>query len=154
MLRQSEAFSNQYRLATLAAPQRQPPGSRTMIVIQQHHPEPTPIAGIEHSTWAGEADGLSQLSVWRQTLAPGAASPPHRHDCDEVVMCLAGCGEVHTEGQVHRFGADTTLALPGHKVHQLFNVGPLPLELLAVLAATPVHTEFPDGQTIDLPWRT
>jgi len=125
-----------------------------MIVIQQHHPEPTPIAGIEHSTWAGAADGLSQLSVWRQTLAPGAASPPHRHDCDEVVMCLAGCGEVHTEGQVHRFGADTTLALPGHKVHQLFNVGPLPLELLAVLAATPVHTEFPDGQTIDLPWRT
>jgi quercetin dioxygenase-like cupin family protein len=125
-----------------------------MIVIEQHRPEPTPIPGIEHSTWAGAADGLSQLSVWRQTLAPGAASPPHRHDCDEVVMCLAGWGEVHTGGQVHRFGADTTVALPKDEVHQLFNVGPLPLELLSVLAATPVHTELPDGQAIDLPWRT
>jgi quercetin dioxygenase-like cupin family protein len=125
-----------------------------MIVIPQQCPEPTPIPGIEHSTWASAADGLSQLSVWRQTLAPGAASPPHRHDCDEVVMCLAGWGEVHTEGQVYRFGADTTVALPKNQVHQLFNVGDEPLQLLAVLAATPVPTALPDGQAIDLPWRT
>ena len=53
-------------------------------------------------------------------------------------MCLAGWGEVHTEGQVYRFGADTTVALPKDQVHQLFNVGDEPLQLLAVLAATPV----------------
>jgi len=125
-----------------------------MIVIPQVRPAPTPLPGIEHSTWAGAAEGLSQLSVWRQTLAPGAASPPHRHDCDEVVMCLSGVGEVHTEGQVRRFGADTTVALPRDIVHQLFNVGAEPLHLLAVLAATPVRTELPDGQAIELPWRT
>ena len=78
-----------------------------MNLIAQTRPEATAIPGIEHSTWAGAAEGLSQLSVWRQTLAPGAASPPHRHDCDEVVMCLAGHGEVHSEGRVQRFGADT-----------------------------------------------
>ena len=122
-----------------------------MIVIQQPRPAPTPIAGIAHSTWAASDEGLSQLSVWRQTLAPGAASPPHRHDCDEVVLCLAGLGEVHTEGQVHRFGADQTLALPRDRVHQLFNVGPSPLDLVAVLASTPVATMLPDGQPIHLP---
>jgi len=128
--------------------------SSAMIVISQTRPVDTPIAGIAHSTWAAADDGLSQLSVWRQTLAPGAASPPHRHDCDEVVLCLAGQGEVHTEGSVFRFDADTTLALPKDQVRQLINTGAEPLQLLAVLAATPVHTELPDGQAIDLPWRT
>lgn len=125
-----------------------------MNLIAQTCPQATAIPGIEHSTWAGTAEGLSQLSVWRQTLAPGAASPPHRHDCDEVVMCLAGQGEAHSQGRVQRFGADTTLVLPKDQVHQLFNVGDEPLQLLAVLAATPVHTELPDGQAIALPWRT
>ena len=125
-----------------------------MNVIAQTRPEASAIPGIRHSTWAAAAEGLSQLSVWRQTLAPGAASPPHRHDCDEVVMCLAGHGEVHSRGRVQRFGAETTLALPKGEVHQLFNVGDEPLQLLAVLAATPVHTELPDGQAIALPWRT
>lgn len=69
-------------------------------------------------------------------------------------MCLAGQGEVHSRGRVQRFGADTTLVLPKDQVHQLFNVGDQPLQLLAVLAATPVHTELPDSQAIDLPWRT
>lgn len=125
-----------------------------MNVIPQTRPESTAIPGVAHSTWAAAAEGLSQLSVWRQTLAPGAASPPHRHDCDEVVMCLGGVGEVHSDGRVQRFGADTTLALPRQRVHQLFNVGDVPLQLLAVLAATPVRTELPDGQAIDLPWRS
>jgi quercetin dioxygenase-like cupin family protein len=125
-----------------------------MNVIAQTRPAATPFEGIEHSTWAAAAEGLSQLSVWRQTLAPGAATPPHRHACDEVVMCLAGRGEVHSCGRVQRFGADTTLALPKHEVHQLFNIGDEPLQLLAVLASTPVHTELPDGETITLPWRS
>lgn len=125
-----------------------------MVVFPQNRSEPTPFPGIAHSTWAGAAEGLSQLSLWRQTLAPGAASPPHRHDCDELVLCLSGWGEVQVDGQVHRFGADTVLALPKGQVHQLFNVGAVPLETVAVLAGTPVATRWPDGKTIDLPWRT
>jgi len=125
-----------------------------MIVSEQTRPEATPIPGIEHATWASTADGLQHLSVWRQTLAPGAASPPHQHDCDEVVLCLAGQGEVHVGGQVHRFGADSTVALPKAAPHQIFNVGEVPLQIVAVLSATPVGTWLPDGQPIDLPWRT
>ena len=30
----------------------------------------------------------------------GAATPPHRHDCDEVVLCQAGHGELHLDGEV------------------------------------------------------
>jgi mannose-6-phosphate isomerase-like protein (cupin superfamily) len=125
-----------------------------MYVIEQAPPVPTPLPGIAHATWAGHDQGLSQVSMWRQTLAPGAASPPHRHDCDEVVLCLAGCGELHAGGRVHRFGPNATVVLPKEQDHQLFNTGSGPLELIAVFGATPVHTVLPDGAPIDLPWPT
>ena len=125
-----------------------------MTLVTQQPPAPTDLPGIRHSTWASAADGLEQLSVWRQTLAAGAATPPHSHDCDEVVLCLAGQGEVHSDGQVQRFGADSTLVLPRGRVHQLFNAGPMPLEIVGIFAATPVTTRLPDGAPIDLPWRS
>jgi len=125
-----------------------------MVVTPQAAPQATPIPGVQHATWAAADDGLQALSVWRQTLAPGAATPPHRHEVDEVVLCLAGRGEVHIDGLVHAFGADCTVALPGRQVHQLFNVGAQPLELVAVFPATPVVTVLPDGQPLALPWRS
>jgi mannose-6-phosphate isomerase-like protein (cupin superfamily) len=125
-----------------------------MNVIEQQRPAPSAIPGVAHATFAGAADGLSSLSVWRQTLAPGAATPPHRHDCDEVVLCIGGCGEVHSEGRVERFGVDCTVVLPANRDHQLFNVGPGPLETLGVFAATPVNTWLPDGAVLELPWRS
>lgn len=125
-----------------------------MRIAGQTLPAPQPIPGVSHATWAGHDDGLTQLSVWRQTLAPGAATPPHRHDCDEVVMCTAGVGEVHSEGRVQCFGADQTVVLPRDVDHQLFNVGDRPLELLAVFGATPVATFLPHGDALELPWRT
>ena len=125
-----------------------------MNVIEQDRPAATPIPGVAHATWAGRDEGLEQLSVWRQTLAPGAATPPHRHDCDEVVLCLAGHGEVHGEGEVRRFGADCTVVLPRGRDHQIFNVGTLPMELVGVFGATPVSTRLPDGSALELPWRS
>jgi mannose-6-phosphate isomerase-like protein (cupin superfamily) len=125
-----------------------------MNILEQTRPLPSAIPGGAHATWAGAADGLSQLSVWRQTLAPGAATPPHRHFCDEVVMCLQGQGEVHSEGSVRRFSSDCTVVLPAGHDHQLFNTGEQPMELIGVFAATPVVTLLPDGQPLELPWRT
>lgn len=125
-----------------------------MNVIEQERPGPTPLPGIAHTTYAGRADGLTQLSLWRQTLAPGAGTPLHRHDCDEVVLCLAGRGELQVDGRIERFGADSTVVLPAHGEHRLCNVGDEPLELLGIFAATPVVTRTPDGQALELPWRT
>jgi mannose-6-phosphate isomerase-like protein (cupin superfamily) len=125
-----------------------------MQILEQTHPQPTPLPGIDHATWAGHGQGLSQVSMWRQTLAPGAASPLHRHDCDEVVLCLSGWGEIHVDGRAARFGPESTVVLPKDQEHQLFNTGTVPLELIAVFGATPVRTVLPDGAPIDLPWPT
>ena len=125
-----------------------------MTLLAQPRPQATDLPGIAHATWAGRDDGLQQLSVWRQSLAPGAATPPHGHSCEEVVFCLAGQGEARIDGEVQAFGPDTTVVLPRQRMHQLVNTGTEPLELLAVFAATPVDTRLPDGQEITLPWRS
>ena len=125
-----------------------------MYVIEQTLPAPAPIPGVAHATWAGRDDGLEQLSVWRQTLAPGAATPPHHHDCDEVVLCESGSGEVHVDGQVLAFGGRHTVVLPRGRAHQIFNTGTTPMEIVGVFGGTPVGTFGPDGAALALPWRT
>ena len=124
------------------------------FVLDQPRPEPTPIPGVAHATWAGSREGLRSLSLWRQSLAPGGATPPHSHNCEEIVLCLAGRGEVHIDGRVHAFGPQQTLLLPAGVPHQIFNVGTEPLETTAVFAATPVQVTLPDGTTLEVPWRS
>jgi mannose-6-phosphate isomerase-like protein (cupin superfamily) len=125
-----------------------------MTVIAQDTPVATPIPGVAHATWAGRDDGLQQLSVWRQSVAASAATPPHRHDIDEVVLCLSGRGELHINGQVHAFHAGETLVLPRESMHQIHNSGDEPLEIVGVFGGTPVGTWLPDGSVLPLPWRT
>lgn len=125
-----------------------------MTVIQQAVPVPTPIPGVSHATWAGQAEGLQQLSLWRQSVAAGGATPPHRHEQDEVVLCLSGRGEVHIDGAVHRFAGGDTVVLPQGSMHQIFNAGDAPLEILGVFGGSPVSTYLPDGSELPLPWRT
>jgi quercetin dioxygenase-like cupin family protein len=125
-----------------------------MYVLEQPRPEETPIPGVQHATWASSREGLKSLSLWRQSIAPGGATPPHSHPCEELVMCLAGHGEVHVGGRVHAFGAEQTVMLPAGELHQIFNVGAQPLELTAVFGATPVPVALPDGSALELPWHS
>jgi quercetin dioxygenase-like cupin family protein len=112
------------------------------------------LPGIEHATLAGADDGLARLSVWRQSMAPGGATPPHRHDCEEVVVVLAGNGELQIDGQVVAFGPDSTLVIPPDAPHRIVNTSADPLVTLAVFSVSPVEVRFPDGERIELPWRT
>ncbi|HEX7374390.1 MAG TPA: cupin domain-containing protein [Steroidobacteraceae bacterium] len=85
-------------------------------------------------------------------MAAGGATPPHRHDCEEVVVVLAGRGRLEIDGVAHAFGPDTTLIIPAGVNHQIFSDGPETLECIAAFAATPVAVDLPDGTPIDLPW--
>ena len=112
----------------------------------------SPIPGIAHRTLARHGDGLDALSVWKQTMAPGSATPPHRHDCDEVVVVLAGAGTLTIDGEALPFRAGDTLVLPAERDHQIVNTGTEDVVTVATFAASPVATSLPDGQVIDLPW--
>ena len=117
----------------------------------------SPFPGILHATLAGSEQGLKQLSVWQQILEPGAATPPHRHDCEEVVLCSAGRGELQFFDQQGgnrklSFGAHQTVCIPRNALHQLVNSGSSPLHLIAVFSKSPVEVYLPDGQPVALPW--
>lgn len=125
-----------------------------MVVVEHARLAPSHLPGIEHRTVAGGAQGLSHLSLWRQTIEPGGATPPHRHDCEEAVVVLAGHGRLRIHGVEHRFGPDTTLVIPAGVDHQIFSDGPGLLHCVAAFAATPVGVVLPDGTPLELPWAT
>jgi mannose-6-phosphate isomerase-like protein (cupin superfamily) len=116
----------------------------------------SPFPGIQHVTLAGSPQGLSQLSIWHQVLAPASATPPHRHDCEEVVMCISGRGALlFNDGKENRrldFGPNNTVCIPRNELHQLINDGDEPLHINAVFSRSPVEAFFPDGQPVLLPW--
>ncbi len=123
-----------------------------MHVLHNTTREKATLPGIEHLTLAGRAQGLARLSMWSQAMAPGCATPPHQHDCEEVILVLEGSGEVHIEGKVVPFGPDSTLVLPPNVAHQIFNTGSSVMRTVAAFSATPVGTFLPDGEPLELPW--
>ena len=125
-----------------------------MHILDNAAREKCTLPGIDHLTLAGSAQGLAQLSVWQQRMAPGSATPPHQHDCEEVVLVLEGSGELHLEGRVLAFGPDSTLVLPPRVPHQIRNTGKVPMVTVAVFSATPVKTFLPDGAALELPWQS
>src|SRR5262245_26196321 len=88
------------------------------------------LPGLSHETLAGPEHGLHGLAVWSQRIEPNAATPPHRHDCEEAVMVLEGEGTLIMAGTESRFRSGDTVILPRNVVHQLINTGNGPLRLL------------------------
>lgn len=125
-----------------------------MTVIVNAAVERHAIPGVVNQTLASAATGLKHLSMWRNVMDPGAATPPHRHDCEEVVLVLSGRGEVHLGGEVVAFGPDCTLVIPPHVDHLIVNTGGEPMVTVAAFSATPVGVTLPDGTAIELPWPT
>jgi mannose-6-phosphate isomerase-like protein (cupin superfamily) len=113
------------------------------------------LPGIEHRTLAGSAAGLSHLSVWKQAVAPGAATPPHFHDCEEVVLIERGSGEVRAAcGTTLQVKAGETVLIPTGEYHQIANTGRDPLAIVGIFASTPVGTFAPEGTRMELPWKS
>ena len=110
------------------------------------------LPGLEHQTLAGRKDGMQQFEVWRQTIAAGAATPVHKHDCEEVIVIFSGEGVCHCEGSDFHFKADDTLMIPPSVAHQIVNTGTTELKIMATLSMAPVRVETATGETMALPW--
>ena len=111
------------------------------------------LPGLRHQTLADGADGLTGLEVWYQSLDPGAATPPHYHECEEVIVIRSGRGRVVIAGEATAFGPDTTLTFAARIVHQIVNTSESEMTLFAVLSETPARVFTPDGELVALPWQ-
>ena len=111
------------------------------------------IPGIAHRTVAGHAQGVTSMEVWHQVMAPGTATPVHRHACEEVVVVISGSGRVVVGDQSFAFGANSTLIVPSDAVHQIVNDGSEPLVTVAALGTAPVRVRTADGAPLPVPWQ-
>lgn len=114
---------------------------------------PQVLPGLSHRTLAGPEHGMKGLEIWSQSLDALAATPLHRHDCEEVLVAVAGEGSVAISGQKMSFAAGDTVIIPRNEIHQIFNTGASSLRLFSALSMAPVRTESPNGARIDLPWQ-
>ncbi len=111
------------------------------------------LPGLEHQTLAARGMGVNGMEVWMQTIAPGAATPVHRHACEEVIVILCGSGQVTIEGEEAPFGPNSTIIVPPDAVHQLVNSGAEEMFLIGALGVTPVRVTTAEGEKIPLPWQ-
>ena len=122
------------------------------MIVRHERVEEHQLPGLSHRTVAGPLQGLETLEVWVQTVAPGAATPVHRHDCEEAIVILEGHGVLDLEGREEPFGPGETLVIPRDAVHQVRSTGPEPLRLVAALGTAPVRVHTATNERIPLPW--
>lgn len=104
------------------------------------------IAGVATPT-----SGARQVEMWHGRMDADSATPPHRHDTEEVVLFLRGSGRATVgDGEV-RYQAGDTLILPRGQVHQIFAEAESEFVAAMPLGGT---VTLPDGEVLDLPWRT
>jgi len=138
--------SNQRRAADFA------PLPRNMSIISHDLRPIYALPGIKHQTLASGADKLARLEVWMQTLDPGAVTPVHYHECEEVVVVLKGSGCLIVGGVITECGPGTTLIIPPMAIHQIISTGKGEMTLVVALSETPSRVFAPDGEELALPW--
>jgi mannose-6-phosphate isomerase-like protein (cupin superfamily) len=89
-----------------------------------------------------------------QTVEPGAETPVHYHDCEEVIVIMSGSGQLSINDKVLEFGPNSTLIIPPDIVHQLVNSGTEEIRLIASFSSTPAKVFLPDGEELALPWQS
>lgn len=96
--------------------------------------------------------GAAEVAVWRGITEPGATTPPHTHDHEEVLVVLAGSGSASMDGEQVDVSPGDVLIVPPNKLHQLF--GPADGEPLDAIAVMPIGTRtfLPDGEELQAPW--
>lgn len=122
------------------------------MIVRHDQVEEHCLPGLAHRTVAGPAQGLESMEIWVQTVEPGAATPVHRHDCEEAIVILEGSGTLVMGDDETPFGPATTLVIPRDAVHQVKNTGPHAIRLVAALATAPVRVHTAENERIPLPW--
>lgn len=123
-----------------------------MPIVNNADLETLELPGLRHQTIAGHRQGVESMEVWLQTIAPGAATPVHRHACEEVVLILSGSGTCTVEGETTAFGPSSTLILKPDVVHQIVNTSADEMRLVGILSMAPVRVKTADGEPLPLPW--
>jgi mannose-6-phosphate isomerase-like protein (cupin superfamily) len=123
-----------------------------MGIVNNSDVEILELPGLRHQSIGGHKQGVKTMEVWLQTMAPGAATPVHRHACEEVILVLSGSGTCTVGGETFTFGPNSTLVLEPDVVHQIVNTSNEEMKLIAALGMAPVRVKTADGAALPVPW--
>jgi mannose-6-phosphate isomerase-like protein (cupin superfamily) len=101
---------------------------------------------------ATKSQGAQSYEVWRTSVAVGSATPPHRHDSEEVFIFLRGKGKAVIGGKELEFEAPATVIAPANVMHQFFNTGDVATDAIVVIGVDS-HIWNEQGAEMKLPWR-
>jgi mannose-6-phosphate isomerase-like protein (cupin superfamily) len=107
-------------------------------------------AGTHVVGLAAPSRGARETSAWRLTLLPGASSPDHTLDREEVFVALAGCARATLDGSAHDVRAGDGLIVPAGVAFTIANEGDEPFEAVACLPVGGSATVA--GEPMTPPW--
>ena len=125
-----------------------------MSVAGVTHSEEIPVHELSGNRLRGLATpsrGSSDIAMWNHSVAPGAASPPHRHDHDQVIYVLSGEGRVVVGDDDFPVAAGDVIVAPAEIPHQVLAAPDQGLDTIVAML-TALRTFRPDGSEIDQPW--
>jgi len=121
-----------------------------MPVITHENAQRFDVGGTHVIGLAAPSRGATETAVWRFTLDPGAASPAHSLDHEEIVIALDGELRVDLAGERSLVGAGDAVVIPAGQEVVLSNESSRPFEAVACLPAGAQATV--DGEVSAPPW--
>jgi quercetin dioxygenase-like cupin family protein len=121
-----------------------------LIVTESDTRTTTTPAGVM-SALAGPSRGSHRLSTWRVRMAPGAASPEHVIDRDQVWMPVSGRFEVSVDGEEAEMAAGQAAVIPAGAVRRI-QTGEGPGEALVCMVPGGRASVVGQEGTVPLPW--
>ncbi len=112
-------------------------------VIAPGRPEPLDLflPSIELRPLVGGGIGAEGLSTFTAAFAPGAALPPHRHDCGEAITVLEGECVVELGPQRVELGRLDCIFVPAGSIHAVHNASDQPLQMHSAFASSDPNRE-------------
>jgi quercetin dioxygenase-like cupin family protein len=99
---------------------------------------------------ASPSRGASETCAWRLTLDPGAGSPDHTLDHEEVFVVIAGKACATLDGRTHELGERDGLIVPAGVAFRIANAADAPFEAIVCLPVGARATV--DGEVTVPPW--
>jgi mannose-6-phosphate isomerase-like protein (cupin superfamily) len=121
-----------------------------MPVISDQDAPRFDVAGTHVVGLAAPSRGAQETCAWRLTLAPGASSPDHMLDREEVFVALSGEARATLDGTTHAVRQGDGLIVPAGVPFTISNPADEPFEAIACLPVGAQATVA--GQAAAPPW--
>lgn len=94
------------------------------------------------SRWAFVTNEKADVAVIVEEIAVGDRVPLHRHQIDEVIIFLAGEGEVRVDGETHEVRTGDLVIIPAGAAHGTKNIGGEAVRICAFFPSHRIDIEY------------